>query len=106
MFTFDLLNNGLTLIMASGLNGLANSLIKNWIGPVFLVIVAVVAFSFVKSQSWTKLIAFVGIAAIVGALIFFGSDLFGQDGVISGMFTNAGKAVGDANNNTSAFNGQ
>jgi hypothetical protein len=106
MFTFDLLNNGLTLIMASGLSGLASSLIKNWIGPVFLVIVAVTAFGFIRSQAWTKLIAFVGIAALVGALIFFGSDLFGQGGVISGMFTNAGKAVGGANNNTGAFSGQ
>jgi hypothetical protein len=89
-----------------GLNGLWGSILKNWISPVFLAIVAVSAFTFIRGQQWTKLLAFLGIAAVVGALIFFGSDLFGQDGILSSMFSHAAKSVGNSNNSDAAFNGQ
>lgn len=89
-----------------GLNGLWGSILKNWISPIFLAIVAVSAFTFIRGQQWTKLIAFLGIAAVVGALIFFGSDLFGQDGILSSVFSKAATSVGNANNSESAFSGQ
>lgn len=67
------------LIYAAGLSELGNNLINNWIGPVFIVAVAAFAIIFIKDRAWMKLIGFVGIAAIVGVLVFAGGDLFGKD---------------------------
>lgn len=72
-----------------GLTGMKDTLINNWIQPVFLVAVAAFALIFVKDRAWMKLLAFLVIAAIVGVVIFFGGDLFGS----SGNFTNAGKGL-------------
>jgi len=67
------------LMPMAGLQGLKDSIINNWLGPVFIAGVAAFALLFIKDRSWTKLLGFVGIAAIVGVLIFSGDALFGND---------------------------
>lgn len=62
----------------SGLRGIWSDIRDNWVQPLFVAAVAVFALVFVKDRAWTKLIAFVGIAAVVGVLIFAGEDLFGS----------------------------
>lgn len=68
------------LFKGGGLKGIQDNLISNWIGPAFFILVAVFAIYFVKEQQFRRLIAFVGIAIIVGILIFYGDKLFGKDG--------------------------
>lgn len=65
---------------AAGLSGLQTTLLNNWIKPVFIVAVAVFAVIFIKDRAWMKLIGFVGIAAIVGVLVFQGDAMFGKEG--------------------------
>lgn len=78
-------------IFAKGLSGLQNEAINNWIGPVFILGVAGIAIIFLKDRAWMKLISFLGIAAIVGILVFNGAQWFGKDGKLK----NAGKSAGD-----------
>lgn len=69
----------LMFLMNSGLKNISNNLINNWIGPVFLLIVAAVAVKFVVNKQWRELAVTVLIAAIASVLIFAGGDLFGKD---------------------------
>lgn len=62
---------------AAGLNELWSSVLRNWITPIYVAMVAVFALFFLKDRQWMKLIGFVGIAAVVGVLVFAGADLFG-----------------------------
>lgn len=67
----------------AGLGTFGNQIIFNWIAPVFLVGVAAFAIVFIKDRAWMKLLTFVGIASIVGVLIFAGSSFFGQRGILT-----------------------
>ena len=68
------------IVLAQGLAGLQEKAINNWIGPAFLLGVAGISIIFIKDRAWMKLLGFLGIAAIVGMVIYFGSQLFGKDG--------------------------
>lgn len=68
----------LMFLMNSGLKDISNKLINNWIGPVFLLIVAAVAVKFVVNKQWRELAVTVLIAAVASVLIFAGGDLFGK----------------------------
>lgn len=81
---------------SEGLSTVWSKLLSNWIAPVFLAAVAVFSIVFIKDRAWTKLIAFVGIAAVVGMLVFAGSDLFGSGkstGHLSGVAKKGAKDI-------------
>ena len=77
----------------AGLGELSQNIIDNWIGPIFLVAIAAFAIVFIKDRAWMKLIGFVGIAAIVGVLIFAGDTFFGENGSLQGGAKDAGKSI-------------
>lgn len=83
------------IILASGLGGLKDTIINNWLGPIFILGVAAFALVFIKDRAWMKLIGFVGIAAVVGVLIFAGDSFFGDGGTFTGVAKDAGKQVGN-----------
>lgn len=68
------------IILAAGIKGIQESIIGDWIGPIFIIAVAAFAIVFIKDRAWMKLIGFVGIAAVVGVLVFGGDALFGGSG--------------------------
>lgn len=74
------------LVLGAGLQSLYNGITNNWLKPAFLIMVAVGAFLFIRSQQLTKLVLFLVVCAVVGVLIFFGDGLFGADGAVSKMF--------------------
>jgi len=78
-----------------GLNGFWNNILSNWITPIFIAMVAIFALFFIKDRAWMKLIGFVGIAAVVGVLVFAGGDLFG--GKNKGLTGTAKKLADDIN---------
>lgn len=89
----ELLNN-LVEIQAAGLSDLWSSVLKNWITPLFIAAVAVFAIMFIKDRAWMKLIGFVGIAAVVGVLVFAGGELFGSsDASLTKVAKNAAKEI-------------
>lgn len=89
LFTF------MTVVLGgNGLSELQGTIIDNWLGPVFIVGVAAFALIFIKDRAWMKLIGFVGIAAIVGVLIFAGDALFGKGGNVTGEAQKIGEQIG------------
>jgi hypothetical protein len=76
----DIFSDLLVSLPASGdgLNTLWIDILNNWVKPIFLAAVAVFAVIFIKDRAWMKLIAFVGIAAVVGVLVFAGEYFFGS----------------------------
>lgn len=94
-----LMNNVPTLVMGGGINNFMNGIIHNWIGPIFLVFVAVGAIMFIRSQQLTKLILFLVVAAIVGLLIFGGDFLFGANGIFQRVGKGTANQVANENGN-------
>ena len=85
----------LTVIYGAGLNELWDNVLSNWITPLYLAAVAIFAIVFLKDRAWMKLIGFVGIAAVVGVLVFAGGEIFGdKDKGLTGV---AKKASDDIN---------
>lgn len=66
-----------------GLNGIINKLVGDWVGPAYIILIALVAVHFIKDRQFRELAAFGGIAAIVGLFIFFGNALFGAGGKVT-----------------------
>lgn len=79
---------------ASGLGSLQKDLVSNWIGPVLFIAVAGIAIKFIISRQFRELAAFLGIAAVVGLLVFNSSFLFGDTGIFSGIAKSFSKQVG------------
>ena len=62
------------LLATDGLGALQKTLVSNWIGPAFFIIVAGIAIKFIVSRQFRELAGFLGIAAIVALLIFNAGD--------------------------------
>lgn len=83
------LHGALVFATGGGLSGLWENLLQNWVGPIVIALVAIFAIKFIIDGAWMKLFSFVGIAIVVGLLVFGGSMLFGPDGA----FTQSAKEV-------------
>jgi hypothetical protein len=89
----DILNN-LIAIQGAGIADLWNNVLLNWITPLYLAAVAIFAIIFLKDRAWMKLIGFVGIAAVVGVLVFGGKALFGSTSSgLTGVATGAANSI-------------
>lgn len=80
-------------VMNSGLSGLERTIRENWLGPVFFIIVGAVAIYFLINREIRKMMVFLLIAAIVGALIWGASALFGSSGSLSNFVKKQGQAI-------------
>ena len=78
LFNLFLLSGG-----GGGLNGLVKVLTENWIGPVFLIMVAGFALAFLKNREFRALIVFAIIAIIVALFIFMPDKIFGKKGKLT-----------------------
>jgi len=90
----DLLNHLTIAATDGGLNGLWDTVLGNWIQPIFLAMIAIFAIKFIKDRQWTALVTFIGIAAVVGVLVFGGESLFGSEGSLKGV---AEEVAGEVN---------
>lgn len=71
------------------LGELVNSAISDWIGPVLVGIIAVVAIVLLWKRQFAGFLTFAAMAVLAALFVFFGGDLFGKNGNIS----KAGKDV-------------
>lgn len=76
-----------TNILALG--SLVDTAINDWIGPVFVIILAVIAITLAIRKQLAAFLSFALVAVIAGIFVFFGSDIFGKNGNI----TKAGKDI-------------
>lgn len=79
---------------ASGLGSLQGNLVSNWIGPAFFIVVAGFAIKFIISRQFRELAGFLGIAAVVGLLIFNTGGLFGDKGIFTKIAEGFSKMIG------------
>lgn len=71
------------LVPGAGLEGIRNTLVNSWLGPLALIIIAVVAIILLWQR---KIMAFAGfalVATLATMLIFMGGDFFGSDGTLT-----------------------
>lgn len=92
-FLFSVVSPILLEATGGGLRGLYDELVSNWLGPIFLIVMAIVAIYFVKNRQFRELAAFIGICVIVALLIFFGDKLFGTGKGSGGTLTNAANKI-------------
>lgn len=71
----------LMIVATAGLGKIQEGLVSNWIGPAFFIVVAGFAIKFIISRQFRELAGFLGIATVVGLLIFNAGGLFGDDGI-------------------------
>lgn len=93
-----------------GLGNLQNTLVSNWIGPAFLIVVAALSIKFIVSRQFRELAGFLGIAAVVALLIFNGGNLFGKNGIFykiaegfSNLLTGGGQSAPSGGSGTINF---
>lgn len=75
----------------SGLGGVQNTVVKQWIGPIFLILLAAGAVMEFRKRAFRTMGALIGIGAAAAVLIYFGDELLGG----SGNLTKAGKSIAD-----------
>lgn len=68
--------------------------LNDWLRWIYFGLIAVFAVIFIKDRAWLKLLSFIGIALVVGALIFFGQDFFGDRGNLTGAARRFGRNIG------------
>lgn len=71
------------VLLAGGLGELQSTLVTNWIGPVFLILIAGVSVKFMISRQFRELAGFLAIGAVVAILIYGTGTLFGADGLLT-----------------------
>lgn len=59
---------------------LSESIIMDWLGPIFLLLVAALSIMFIVKKQWISALSFAGLAIVVGVFIFGGDALFGDGG--------------------------
>ena len=90
------------LLANAGLGELQRTLVSNWIGPAFFIIVAGVAIKFIVSRQFRELAGFLGIAAVVALLIFNAGGLFGTDGIFYSIANSFSKSLKDGGSSDGA----
>lgn len=71
--------------LAQGLSGVYSQVVNNWIGPLFLILVAGVSITFIMRREFRQLISFLVIAVIVALLVFAGEAFFGSGGSLTNV---------------------
>lgn len=84
----NIMTNELVLL---GIRGLQKTVINDWIGPAFFIILAAVAIMLVVGRKLREGLILGVVAVLVGIYVFAGESLFGQ----SGNLTGAGQKIAD-----------
>ena len=82
------------LLADAGLGTLQTTLVSNWIGPAFLIIIAGMSIKFIVSRQFRELAGFLGIAAVVALLIFNSAGLFGEGGIFYNIANSFSTSIG------------
>lgn len=90
------------VVANQGLAGVQNNLVSNWVGPAFLIVVAVIAVKFVVSRQFRELAGFLAIAAIVALLVFNADSLFGSEGIFKNIADSFARLIGGGSSGDTA----
>lgn len=95
-----------TMFLANaGLGNLQQTLVSNWIGPAFFIVVAGFAIKFIISRQFRELAGFLAIAAVVALLVFNADGLFGSGGIFYKIAKSFSDSLGNGGGNTGGNGG-
>lgn len=83
------------LLVLAGLSGLQETFINDWLGPVFLGLIAVYGAIAAWKRKIRELAASIVIFIIVALMIFLGGSFFGKDGSLTKQGKNLADKVGN-----------
>jgi len=96
----------ITMFLANaGLGNLQQTLVSNWIGPAFFIIVAGFAIKFIVSRQFRELAGFLAIAAVVALLVFNADGLFGSGGIFYKIAKSFSEGLDNGGGNTGGNGG-
>lgn len=96
----------ITMFLAdAGLGSLQQTLVSNWIGPAFFIVVAGFAIKFIIARQFRELAGFLGITTIVALLVFNADGLFGSGGIFYKIAKAFSEALGNGGGNTGGNGG-
>ena len=96
----------ITMFLAdAGLGNLQQTLVSNWIGPAFFIVVAGFAIKFIISRQFRELAGFLAIAAVVALLVFNADGLFGSGGIFYKIAKSFSEALSSGGGNTGGNGG-
>lgn len=81
------------LLTPLALGNLVNSAISDWIGPVLVGIIAVVAIILLWKRQFAGFLTFAAMAVLAALFVFFGGNLFGKDGNITKAGNDVAKKI-------------
>lgn len=76
-------------ILSGGLGQAVTYLIREWIGPAYLLVVAASAILLLKDRRIREFFSFLLLATLVSVLIYAGTWLVGENGLLTKTFKNA-----------------
>lgn len=71
----------MSFIPEAGLQGTSSMIIKNFIGPVFILLIAVFGLLSLKDRKWASAFSLFGLAAVLSLVVFNADKIFGSGGV-------------------------
>lgn len=83
--------NTIAILGNSGLAVLQDTLVKNWIGPAFIIMMALFALKAFKDRAWAGFITLISVGIAAALLIYAAPLFFGE----SGSLTNVAKEKGN-----------
>ena len=96
----------ITMFLANaGLGNLQQTLVSNWIGPAFFIVVAGFAIKFIILRRFRELAGFLAIAAVVALLVFNADGLFGSGGIFYKIAKSFSEALSSGGGNTGGNGG-
>lgn len=75
------------------LGNLVNTAITDWIGPVLIGIIAIVAIILLWKRQFAGFLTFAVMAILAALFVFFGGDLFGKNGNLTGQAKKVSKQI-------------
>ena len=99
----SLLNSFVLASGNAGLGSLVDTIVSNWLGPVFFILIAITAVVLFWKKQMAAFFTVVIIGIIAALLIFAGPIFFGKDGVFTSAGQNIGKQVKDGGGKTGSI---
>lgn len=85
------------------LGNLVDTAISDWIGPLLVGIIAVVAVILLWKRQFAGFITFAGMAVLAALFVFFGGDLFGESGNLSQAGKDVAKTINTVDLTSNSF---
>lgn len=82
------------IVFVGGFSALQSALIQDWIGPIFLTVIAAFSINFIIKRQVRELAAFAAIGAIAAVMIYGTGTIFGENGLLTNIAEGFANLIG------------